>query len=139
VHTQRIVNEKVANSYRDLVAWQRSMDLSVEIYKFTGDSPREEKFGLTSQMRRASVSIASNIAEGYGRNSRNEYRHFLGIARGSILELQTQLAIVRRLGFGKQELLEKSENLSEEVGKIIWAIHKKLECRSPQHELLIEP
>lgn len=81
-------------------------------------------------MRRAAVSIASNIAEGYGRNSGKEYRHFLGVARGSTLELQTQLAIAKRLGFGKAGAHEKIEGLSEEVGKILWAIQKKLDSSS---------
>ncbi|MGC2212368.1 MAG: four helix bundle protein, partial [Silvibacterium sp.] len=121
------------------MGWQRAVDLSVEIYRFTSDFPREEIYGITAQMRRSAVSIASNIAEGYGRNSRNEYRHFLGVARGSILELQTRLAIARKLGFGKPELLEKTENLSEETGKIIWAIIKKLDCGSPRPQPSTEP
>jgi four helix bundle protein len=116
-----------ANSYRDLIAWQRAVELSVKIYKLTGDFPLEEIYGITAQMRRAAVSIASNIAEGYGRNSRSEYRHFLGVARGSTLELQTQLAIAKKLVFGKPELLEKAEGLADDTGKIIWAIRKKLD------------
>lgn len=117
----------MANSYRDLVAWQRAVDLSVEVYRITAGFPREEIYGITSQMRRCSVSIASNIAEGYGRNSRNEYRHFLGVARGSALELQTQLAIVKRLGYAQTEPLYKVEMLAEEISKILWAIRKKLD------------
>ena len=121
------VGGKVGNSYRDLIAWQRAFDLSVQIYKLTADFPREETYGLSSQMRRAGVSIASNIAEGYGRCSSREYRRFLAIAYGSTLELQTQLEIAKKLGFGKAELLEKTQSASEEAGKIIWAIKKKLE------------
>jgi four helix bundle protein len=130
---------KMPNSYRDLIAWQRAVDLSVQIYRTTGDFPREEIYGITSQMRRAAVSIASNIAEGYGRNSRREYRQFLGIAHGSALELQTQLAIAIRLGLGKTELLEKAQSASEEVGKIIWAIQRKLDSPPYQKISLPEP
>lgn len=121
------VEGTLANSFRDLIAWQRAVDLSVQIYKLTADFPREEIYGLSSQMRRAAVSIASNIAEGYGRNSRREYRQFLGIAHGSTLELQTQLAIAKKLGFEKAELLERSQDMSEGAGKIIWVIQKKLD------------
>ncbi|MGB7188726.1 MAG: four helix bundle protein [Acidobacteriaceae bacterium] len=120
----------MGNSYRDLIAWQRAVDLSVQIYKVTADFPREEIYGLSSQMRRAAVSIASNIAEGYGRASRREYRQFLSIAHGSTLELQTQLAIAKRLGFGIADLLEKAQSTSEEAGKIIWAMQKKLDTAS---------
>jgi four helix bundle protein len=127
------------NSYRDLVAWQRAVDLSVHIYKFTADFPSAELYGLTSQMRRAAVSIASNIAEGYGRTSRKEYRQFLGIAHGSTLELQTQLAIAKKLGFGKSELLDKAQSASEEVGKIIWAIQKKLDVARVSNQSCPEP
>jgi four helix bundle protein len=127
------------NSYRDLVVWQRAVDLSVHIYKFTADFPSAELYGLTSQMRRAAVSIASNIAEGYGRTSRKEYRQFLGIAHGSTLELQTQLAIAKKLGFGKSELLDKAQSASEEVGKIIWAIQKKLDVAPVSNQSCPEP
>lgn len=82
--------EKVkARSYRDLVIWQRAIQTSVAVYRFTQRFPREEAYGITSQLRRASVSVPSNIAEGYGRLSRDQYRHFPGIASGSNLELQT--------------------------------------------------
>lgn len=129
----------MANSYRDLIAWQRSVELSVDVYRFTADFPREEIYGLTSQMRRAAVSIASNIAEGYGRNSKSEYRHFLGIARGSVLELLTQLTIAKKLGFGKAELLEKTESRAEEAGKIIWAIRKSLDTAPHRTSASPEP
>jgi len=117
----------VGSSYRNLIAWQRALELSVTIYRLTGNFPREEVYGLTSQMRRAAVSIASNIAEGYGRGSRREYRQFLRIAYGSVLELQTQLAIANKLGFGESETMERTQAMSEELGKIIWAIQKKLD------------
>ncbi len=77
-------------SFKDLVVWQRAVELSVEIYRLTAVFPASERFGLVDQLRRASVSIASNIAEGYGRQTRGEYVQFLGIARASNCELQTQ-------------------------------------------------
>ena len=85
------------NTYRDLIVWQKSMDLVVEIYKLTKNFPKSEIYGLTSQMKRCAVSIPSNIAEGRRRGSRKDYRHFLIIAYGSGAELETQIEIVKRL------------------------------------------
>lgn len=87
-------------SYRDLVVWQRAMSLVEAVYELTGRFPRSEVYGLVSQMRRSAVSIPSNIAEGRRRGSRKDYRQFLIIAYGSGAELETQLEIARRLGFG---------------------------------------
>jgi four helix bundle protein len=109
----------MVRSFRDLLVWQRAIQLSVAIYRLTKDFPREEIYGLTSQIRRAAVSIPSNIAEGHGRMSTGEYRQFLGIARGSNFELQTQVEIARALGFGDSKLLDEAEGLSFEVGKMI--------------------
>ena len=81
----------MAQDARDLIVWQRAIELTVEIYKLTRSFPKEEMYGLTSQMRRASVSVASNIAEGRGQLNPAEFRQFLGIAQGSIFELKTQL------------------------------------------------
>ena len=114
------------NSYKDLIVWQRAIELSVAIYKLTAKFPREEIYGLTNQLRRAGLSVASNIAEGYGRFSTKEYKNFLSIARGSVLEVQTQLLIAERLAFGSLNEIEKTKNLSEEVGKMLWAISQKL-------------
>lgn len=88
--------------------------------------PPEEVFGLTSQMRRSAVSIPSNIAEGQGRLNARAIRQFLGVARGSNCELQTQLEIVRKLGFGNSQLLDDAESLSHEIGKMIFSILGKL-------------
>jgi four helix bundle protein len=90
----------MAQSFRDLQVWQRAIQLSVAIYCLTKDFPREDLYGLTSQIRRAAVSVPSNIAEGQGRLSIGEFRQFLGIARGSNFELQTQLEIARALEMG---------------------------------------
>jgi four helix bundle protein len=87
------------NNYKELKVWQKSVDLSIEIYKLTKEFPGSEQFGLTSQIRRASVSIAANIAEGAGRNSQKEFVHFLGVAIGSAYEQETHLIISEKLGF----------------------------------------
>ena len=112
----------MVQSFRDLLVWQRAIQLSVAIYRLTKDFPREELYGLSSQIRRAAVSVPSNIAEGHGRLGTGEYRQFLGIARGSNFELQTQLEIARALGFGDSKLLDEAEGLSHEVGKMIHGI-----------------
>jgi len=97
------------------------MQLCVAVYRLTQGFPREEMYGLTSQMRRSAVSVPSNIAEGQGRLNPGEFRQFLGIVRGSLCELQTQLEIARALQFGKPELLNETEGLSHEVGKMIYS------------------
>lgn len=116
----------MGDSYRDLLVWQRSIEMTVAIYKLTIAFPKEETYGLTSQLRRAGVSVASNIAEGYGRMSTGEYKQFLGMARGSNSEVQTQLVIARELGFGNMETLKTADDLSQEVSKMLVAIIKKL-------------
>ena len=93
-----------------------------EIYKATQPFPREEIYGLTSQLRRAAVSVASNIAEGHGRLAIGEYRHFLGMSRGSNYEVQTQLEVARTLGYGTEEMLKHSEMCSDEVGRMLNAL-----------------
>ena len=102
------------------------MQLATGIYRLTQGFPREETYGLASQLRRAAVSIPSNIAEGHGRSGAGEYRHFLWIARGSNFELQTQLEIAKALEMGDPKLLKEAEALSQEVGKMIYALLGKL-------------
>jgi four helix bundle protein len=119
----------VGNSFRDLLVWQRAVQLSLAIYKFTASFPDSERFGLTNQLRRASISVASNIAEGYGRTTKGEYLLFLGHARGSIFEVQTQLVIADGLGFGSKETHRIVEGLSNEVGRMLVAIMAKLQNR----------
>ena len=87
------------NRYEDLIAWQKSYALVLRVYRLTKDFPGDERFGLTSQLRRAAVSIPSNIAEGYGRRSRQDYLRFLCIALGSTYEIQTQVRIAKDLGY----------------------------------------
>jgi four helix bundle protein len=112
----------MVQSFRDLVVWQRSLQTAVSVYRLTQKFPREEMYGLTSQMRRAAVSVPSNIAEGHGRLSTGEYRQFLGVAKGSNFELQTQLEIARALGIGDSKLIDETENLSHQVGKMIYGV-----------------
>lgn len=113
-------------SHRELLIWQRAIELSLAIYRLTASFPREEVYGLTNQLRRASVSIASNIAEGYGRGTKGEYRQFLSIARGSNLEVQTQLVIAKELRFASSASIEAAEGLTIEIDKMLNTILKKL-------------
>ena len=87
----------MAQDYRDLLVWQKAIDLTICVYKLTSSLPKNEIYGLSSQMRRASISIASNIAEGRGRLNPAEFRQFLGLAQGSTYELQTQLIVAKQL------------------------------------------
>jgi len=109
----------MAQDYHELIVWQRAIELTVCIYKLTRSFPKEELYGLISQMRRASVSVASNIAEGRGRITPGEFRQFLGLAQGSTYELQTQLLVARKLGMGSDENLNEAELLSDEVSKML--------------------
>lgn len=124
--SEKVVSRKI-ESCRDLNVWQRAIEMTLAIYRLTGEFPREEVYGLASQLKRAGVSVASNIAEGYGRASRAEYRQFLGVARGSNLELQTQLVIARGLSMGDARRIDHAENLSIEVGKMLVVLMRRLE------------
>ncbi len=107
---------KILHSYKDLEVWKLSIDLVELVYDYTNGFPAEEKFGLISQMRRCSISIPSNIAEGRRRGSRQDYRRFILIAYGSGAELETQLIISQRLKFGDQE---KAQNLNKLLDRIM--------------------
>ncbi len=107
------------NSFEKLIYWQKARQLTKEIYSLTAGFPKEEQFGLTAQIRRASVSISSNIAEGYGRQHRADYIHFLNIARGSCYEVMSQLILCVDLGFIKEDQSKKARNLCEEIGKML--------------------
>lgn len=109
----------MGGTYRDLVAWQRSIELTIAIYEKTMSFPSDEKFGLTSQLRRAAVSIASNIAEGKGRGSDRELVHFLHCARGSAYEVQTQLEIAQQLGYLTKEEAIALSSKAAEVGRLL--------------------
>jgi len=116
----------LGDSFKDLLVWQRAVQMTAAIYRHTTDFPSSEQFGLTNQLRRAAVSVASNIAEGYGRSTTGEYLQFLGMAQGSNCEVQTQLVISAELKFGKEESRAIAISLSEEVSRMLIAMMKKL-------------
>ena len=120
----------MGQSFKDLTVWQRAIQLTVAVYKLTSGFPDSERFGLTNQLRRAAVSIASSIAEGYGRSTRGEYLLFLGHARGSCSEVETQIAIAKELKFGSKEQLQRAEELCSEVGRMLGAVMKSLRSKS---------
>jgi four helix bundle protein len=105
-------------NYRDLIVWQKAMDLVEKVYFATRKFPKDELYGLTNQLRRASVSIPSNIAEGQGRRTEKEYANFLSIARGSLNEVETQILIAERLKYLEKDAVQMLLNLSAEVGRL---------------------
>ena len=116
-------------SYRDLIAWQKAMDLAVAVFRLTETLPRREVYGLASQLRRAALSVPSNIAEGQGRGATREYVRFLRIARGSVQELETQLTLALRLGFVRPEVINPLLNDTAEVSRIVSGLMRSLERR----------
>jgi four helix bundle protein len=123
--------EKI-NSYTDLVVWQKAIDLVVEVYNLTDKFPKSELFGLTSQMRRAAVSIPSNIAEGRRRGSRKDFCHFLITAYGSGGELETQVVIAKKLKYTRAEDYLKIDLLLSEVMRMLNVMIKKLQATNLQ-------
>ncbi len=114
------------NNYKELIVWQKSMYLVEMVYQLTALFPDEEKFGLTNQIRRSAVSVPSNISEGAGRNSKKEFRNFLGIANGSLNELTTQLELASRLGFTTDEhKLKYAVQLGDEIQKMLYSLINK--------------
>jgi four helix bundle protein len=113
-------------TYRELIAWQKSIELVTAVYEATQSFPKEEIYGLTNQMRRAAVSVPSNIAEGQGRGTPNELLHFLRIAHGSLQELETQLLIAERLSYLNSDKLENLLDQASEVGRLMVGLSKSL-------------
>jgi four helix bundle protein len=113
-------------SYKDLQVWQKALELVVSIYEITEKYPREELYGLTSQTRRAAVSIPANIAEGRRNGSKKEFVHFLSIAYGSASELETHIAIAKALPFGSQLNFTEIEQKLTEILKMLGTMRKKL-------------
>jgi four helix bundle protein len=105
--------------HRDLVAWQKALLLVTEIYRATRSFPKDELYGLVSQLRRAAVSVPSNLAEGYRRNSRNEFHHFIGQARGSLAEVETQIESAANLSYLKKDTAEGLLLKGDEVGRLL--------------------
>ena len=112
--------------YEDLIVWQKSIQLSKTIYKISLNFPKSELFGLCDQMKRASVSIPSNIAEGYGRRSTNDYKRFLSISLGSVYEIQTQLRVSLELSFVTKEHYDDIIKMTKEIDRMLYALIKKL-------------
>jgi four helix bundle protein len=123
--------EMAVKDYRQLIVWQRAMDLVESVYRLTTRYPKEELYGLTSQTRRASVSVPSNIAEGQGRQTTADFMHFLAIARGSLKELETQVIIARRLGYvtaeDEAQLLGKADDVSRLLSGLKRSLARKIE------------
>lgn len=116
----------LVNSYKDLLVWQKGILLVEKTYKFSNSFPKEEAYGLTSQIRRCSVSFPSNIAEGYGRNQTKDFIRFLQISSGSLYEFETQLEIAFRLDYTTHEVYIEALNLSTEIAKMLSSLIHKL-------------
>ncbi|MGB9206140.1 MAG: four helix bundle protein [Terriglobales bacterium] len=122
----------MSDSYRDLIAWQKAKSVALDVYRCTRRFPRDEVYGLSSQMRRAAVSVPSNIAEGKGRYSRKEFVQFLYHARGSLLELQTQLSIARDLDYIDSAAFKSLESQTEELGRILNGLITRFQVSTPR-------
>ncbi|MDX1968981.1 MAG: four helix bundle protein [Planctomycetaceae bacterium] len=114
------------SSHRDLVVWQKAVELSIACYAATKGFPRDERFGLTSQLQRAAVSVAANIAEGRGRGTTNGFLNFLWIATGSLTELDTHIVIARRLDYLNEQQYRELESRVEEVGRMLTGLRRSL-------------
>jgi len=117
------------SSYQDLTVWQKSVDLAVLIYKITNKFPKHELYNLVSQLRKAAVAIASNIAEGQGRGSKKEFRQFIRIAYGSILELETQLIIATRIKYLSTADKAQIFDLTEQIKRMLYKLEKSLNVK----------
>jgi four helix bundle protein len=122
----------MAGSFKELLVWQRATESAISVYRLTALFPDAERFGLTNQMRRAAVSVSSNIAEGAGRATSGEFPQFLGIARGSNFELESQFVIARGLNFGTLPTLKEAEKLCDEVGRLLSLLSKSLRTRAAE-------
>ncbi|MGP1347464.1 MAG: four helix bundle protein [Phycisphaerales bacterium] len=118
-------------SYRDLVAWQKAFSLGLAVHRMTGSFPKEERFGLTSQLRRNAVSVASNIAEGYGRGTKIDYIRFLRIARGSLYEMETQLMFASEFGYAEPAGVTALVDQSRECGRVIAGLISAVDRSQP--------
>ena len=114
------------NQFKNLIVWKKSLMLAGKVYELTEKLPSKEKFGLTTQINRAVISISSNIAEGAGRNSSREFNYFLSIANGSSYELETQLLLCTELNYFQNEEIEETSNLIQEIQKMIYSLQSKL-------------
>ncbi len=120
-------------TYQELIGWKKSMVLVSEIYRHTQHFPKEEVYGLTGQLRRAAVSIPSNVAEGQGRLTQGEFKQFLGHARGFVFEVETQLLIARDLGYLRDESAQQLVERVREVGRILSGLLASLDHKRASH------
>jgi four helix bundle protein len=116
-------------TYQDLAVWKRAMKLTKEVYQVTRSFPSDDRFGLTNQIRRAAVSIPSNLAEGHARVGAAEFARFISISMGSVAELETQLLLARELEYGDPEALEKTLHDLNEIGKMLRGLAKAIQMR----------
>jgi four helix bundle protein len=130
IKTKHSMETTSSKSYEDLIVWQKSITLSLEIYKITKAFPSEERYALVDQMRRASVSIPSNIAEGRSRSTSKDFKHFLHMSLGSTAELDTQLRISSTLGYCDHQSYESSSGLITEVRRMLHGMIRRLDSRS---------
>ena len=119
----------VVRSYKDLIVWQKSIDLVANIYSITEKLPSHERFGLSSQLQRAAVSIAASIAEGHGRGTRADYAHFLDMANGSVAEVETLITICKKLSLISADQCSTIEQQLSEIGRMLGALRTKLKSR----------
>lgn len=117
------------HSFQDLEVWKRSVDLTEAVYRQSGGWPKEEKFGLTQQLRRAAASVAANIAEGAERNGTREFLHFLGIAKGSLAEARTFLVLAGRLNYLDETALRDLQRQSEDISRMLAGLTKSLQAK----------
>jgi four helix bundle protein len=115
------------SSHRDLIVWQKSMNLAVAAYRLTASFPRDELYGLTSQIRRSAASVPANIAEGYGRESAGSYAQHLKIAQGSLKEFETHLELSHRIGLLDAKGLDETNLMSDEIGKMLRSLIRSVE------------
>jgi four helix bundle protein len=123
------VSNELPRSHRDLKVWQISLDVTEALYRLTADWPKHEQYGLVSQVRRAAVSVPANIAEGAGRRTPGEFMHFVGIARGSLAELETLLIVARRLDYVDEPTYRAIFNDLLELGRMATGLLRSLEER----------
>lgn len=112
--------------YKDLIVWQKAMTMVEIVYNLTKNLPKEELFALTNQIRRAAISVPSNVAEGFGRQSKKEYQQFLSIANGSVCEIETQLFLCVKIGYLTEDSIQEALQLLSEIGKMIRSIKQKI-------------
>jgi four helix bundle protein len=118
--------QKFGSNYRQLRVWDTAMSLALEVYRLTQSFPQTERFGLTSQLRRAAIAVPSNIAEGHGRSTRGEYKNFVSIARGSVIEVEVQLTLAQRLGYAQSPDLAKAFDYCDAISRMLTKLKRAL-------------